>query len=148
MRPKFKICIIWSGILLAVYVGSYWVNSASGGYWMKPDRDGRDRWSTGMSATTAILFQPAIGYHTPFGGDLIGSVYAPLIRLDRHYFRPTHYLTDDGVFEWAASLPISQIHPSFRDEAQKEREESPRKSETKPNANTAPQTTASPSSGL
>jgi len=101
-----------------------------------------------MSATTAILFQPAIGYYTPFGCDLIGTVFAPLIRLDRRYFHPTHYLTDDGVFEWAASVPISEIHPSFREESRKEREESSRKSESKPDANTAAQTTASPSSGL
>ena len=128
------------GILIVVYVGSYCVNSASGGYWMKPDRDGKDKWSMGMSMTTAIMFQPAIGYHTPFGGDLVGTVYAPLIRLDRRYFHPTHYLSDDGIFEWAGSLPISQIHPSFRSEVQKERSERAAKTGSEPAAAGQPAT--------
>lgn len=93
-----------------------------------------------MSATTAILFQPAFGYHTPFGGDLIGSIYAPLIRLDRRFFHQTYYLSDDGIFEWAASLPISQVHPAFRSEVQKERAEATANAEREPVAAGQPAT--------
>ena len=30
--------------LLAIYLGSYIINSACGGYWLQPERDGVQRW--------------------------------------------------------------------------------------------------------
>ena len=81
---------------------------------MQPERDGRDKYLSGMSIHSAILFQPAVGYHTPYHGDLIGKLYAPLIYLDRKYFHQTRYLTDDGTWEWIQSLPKEEIHPSQR----------------------------------
>jgi hypothetical protein len=84
---------------------------------MKPDRDGRDKYSMGLSMPNAVMFQPRVGYHTPFGGEILGMFYAPLIRLDRRFFHPTRYLSDEGTWEWAQSLPIDGMHPSFREEA-------------------------------
>ena len=81
---------------------------------MQPERDVRDKYSTGLSMPTAIMFQPAVGYHTPYHGDLIGKLYAPLIYLDRKCFHPTRYLSDDCTWEWIQSLPKEKLHPSHR----------------------------------
>ncbi len=88
---------------------------------MKLERDGRNRWRSGMSITDAILFQPRFGYHPPFGGDVVGTLYAPLIRLDRRWVHPTRYITDKGTFEWAQAFPLDEIHPQFREEIRKDR---------------------------
>ena len=104
-------------VALAGYVLPYALNSALGGYWIKPDIDGRNRYKAeygGLSITDAFMWQPRIGYSTPFYGDSVGRVFRPLAALDQAYWHPTHYL-DETFQKWLDSeLKASQVHSKFR----------------------------------
>lgn len=110
--------IIAIGVLtLAIYVGSYALNSRLGGYWLELERDGRHKWGFGLSMPVAVHWQPALGYQAQFKSDAIGVLYAPLIAADRKWFHPTKYIMEDGTFEWFANeARISDIHPKWREE--------------------------------
>jgi len=112
---KAKTASIWLLSLLGVYVLSYAVNSLMGGYWLKPDMDGRDRYASGLSMFDAVLWQPRWGYCARGRGrtDLLGSFYRPMIWLDRALIHRTIYLFDDGGFERASSLTKRETHPAF-----------------------------------
>lgn len=97
-----------------LYVGSYVLNSAGGGYWMSPERDGSYQLG-GLSTHTAIQWQTRFGYHSRYSSELLGSVYAPLVALDRKFVHPTHNVCDSDITEWADTLPLSQIHPVWRE---------------------------------
>lgn len=100
-----------------IYIGSYVANTRGGGYWLKPERDGRDRHSFGLSMHTAILWQPAYGYCARYNSDFLGTIYAPLVALDRNWVHPTMYVTEDSTFEWLnRQARTVDIHPRFRDE--------------------------------
>lgn len=43
-------------LLLALYVGTFAINTYSGGYWREVERDGHDRYSFGLSMPTAVLW--------------------------------------------------------------------------------------------
>jgi hypothetical protein len=106
-----------AAVLLALYLGSYVLNSAFGGYWPKPERDGMHRWSFGMAMHTAILWQPAYGYCARFNSDGLGAFYSPLVVLDRRWFHPTMYVTDESTFEWFnRKARAADIHPQWRAE--------------------------------
>ncbi len=103
--------------IAVVYVGSYSVNSALGGYWLKPERDGLHGWSSGHSMHTAILWQPAYGYSARYKSDWIGTLFSPLVSIDRRWFHPTMYVTDDATFEWIKyKARPSDIHSRWRAE--------------------------------
>ena len=103
--------------LLIFYITSYSVDSAFGGYWPKPERDGRDKYSFGLSMPTAILWQPYFGYNAKFNSDFIGSLYSPLVAIDRAKCHRTMYVSDETTFAWLNhAATISDIHPSFREE--------------------------------
>ena len=103
--------------LLAIYLGSYLINSACGGYWLQPERDGMQRWRSGLSMHTAILWQPALGYHSRYKSDWLGTIYSPLAALDRRWFHETKYLTDDSTFTWIhEKARAKDIHPRWRAE--------------------------------
>jgi hypothetical protein len=103
--------------LLAIYVGSYLINSKSGGYWLQPERDGGHRWGSGLSMHTAVLWQPALGYHSRYKSDWLGTIYGPLIVLDRHWFHQTKYVTDESTFTWyKEEARAKDIHPQWRAE--------------------------------
>ena len=114
VRPILAACLA----CMVVYVVTYAVNSSLGGYWMKPKRDTHDCHVYGLSMSTAINWQPRVGYQTCFVTDGMGYFYWTLIRLDRRLFHPTHYLSDNNGLEWCESLPIASIHPQFRQEAE------------------------------
>jgi hypothetical protein len=102
---------------VVIYVGTYAANSWRGGYWLKPERDGRDRGIMGLSMHTAILWQPAYGYCATYNSDFLGTLYAPLVALDRAWLHPTMYVTEDSTFEWInGKATAKDIHPRFRDE--------------------------------
>jgi len=92
------------------------VNSLRGGYWLKPERDGKHRYSMGLSMHTAILWQPAHGYCARYNSDFLGTFYMPLVALDRAWIHHTMYVTDDSTFEWINhKARPADIHPRFRD---------------------------------
>ena len=133
MKTKQRfIIVVLAGLTL--YGGSYVADSLSGGYWMMPERNLHDQFDCGLSMHTAFNWQPRIGYHSQFVTDAMGYLYAPLIRLDRRFIHPTHYLSDKGGFDWCDNLPISEMHPRFREEA--------RRARSKQTANQVPQVTA------
>ena len=109
-RRVRRVVLVLTSLLL-LYVVSFSLNTFSGGYRELPDRDGRDRYSFGLSMTTAVLWQPRFGYWTPFRSDWLGAIYSPLIRLDRRFLHPTHYLTDPLYDSWAKTSPASLWHP-------------------------------------
>jgi hypothetical protein len=124
MKPRRRPAVI-ALTCAGLYVASYVINSALGGYWMKPERDLHDRYTSGLSLSTACHWQPRFGYNSRFVTDFTGHFYGPLIRLDRWLIHSTHYLTDANCDGWLDSLSISQMHPKFRDEARKARSKRP-----------------------
>jgi len=116
MKRKQKLVAVALTCAMA-YVVSYTVNSSLGGYWMTPERDTHERYSFGLSMSTAIHWQPRIGYHARFVTDAVGRFYAPLIRIDRWLIHPTRYLTEKDVFERCDRLGVADMHPRFRQEA-------------------------------
>ena len=102
--------------LVLLYVGSFVLNSHFGGYWNKPERDGHDRWSFGLSMHTAVLWQPRFGYWALYRSDWLGAFYSPLIRLDRRFIHPTRYVSDPNFVEWSKTTTAADWHPQFRAE--------------------------------
>jgi hypothetical protein len=106
-------------VALSIYVLLYFLNSAMGGYWLVPGRDGRVRFKPefgGLSMTVAIMWQPRLGHNSLGESDFLGTLSEPLILLDRAWFRKTHYLTDNDFDSWIEHLPVSKVHPRWRDE--------------------------------
>ena len=117
-RPRsWRRLRIAAAALLTLYIGSYAFNSALGGYWPKPEKDGAHRWSYGLSMRTAILWQPAYGYYASHSSDWLGTFFSPLVLIDRRWFHPTMYITDDTTHEWFnRRARASDIHPRWRAE--------------------------------
>jgi len=115
MTVTQKLVSIGCGGLL-IYVASYCLDSFLGGYWMKPEMDGRDRYSFGFAMPTAILWQPRVGHEALGTGDFIGAFYRLLIRVDRRFVHPPLYISDKDGFDRASNLPISSLHPHWREE--------------------------------
>ena len=103
-------------VLALLYIASFALNSHCGGYWNKPERDGHDRWSFGLSMHTAVLWQPRFGYWALYRSDWLGAFYSPLIRLDRQFVHPTRYVSDPKFFEWSKTTTAADWHPQFRAE--------------------------------
>ena len=104
---------------LAIYSLSYCFNSSLGGYWVKPEMDGQERYSFGLAMPAAILWQPRWGHKALGQTDLLGVSYAPLIWLDRRCVHSTIHLSDDDGFQRVSHLARAQIHPEFRDMSDK-----------------------------
>ena len=123
-RAKFTKILKAVSIALAIYVVAYIVNSAAGGYWMIPGRDGQVRYKQefgGLSMTVAIMWQPRFGHSALGHLDFFGTFFGPLVALDRAWIHPTHNLTDDDFDSWLRALPTSKVHPKFREEFVRER---------------------------
>jgi hypothetical protein len=103
-------------ICISIYVVSYVLNSFFGGYWLIPERDGRDRFYFGLSMTTAIMWQPLFGHEALGRLDYVGALCTPLIRFDRKFIHPTIYISDDAGNQKLSNLKVSQVHPHWRDE--------------------------------
>ena len=82
---------------------------------MKPVADGKDRYVTGLSMPTAVIWQPLIGYATPFQKDGAGWFYLPLIMIDRAWFHRTKYLSDPTDEQWLFSAEAAKhAHPKIK----------------------------------
>jgi hypothetical protein len=103
-------------VCVTIYVASYILNSFFGGYWLRPEMDGRDRYSFGLSMPTAILWQPLFGHEAIGRWDYVGVFFKPLIRFDRKLVHTTIYISDETGEEKIANLKIFQVHPHWRDE--------------------------------
>jgi hypothetical protein len=114
-KSEVRKSVFTLAICIFVYVFSYGVNSFFGGYWLVPERDGKDKYSFGLSITDAILWQPRFGHEALGDFDLAGILYTPLIKFDRKFIHPTMYLSDE-TFQKISSFRISQVHPHWRDE--------------------------------
>jgi hypothetical protein len=116
-RKTWRRVLVSIPCVAIIYIGSYAANSVLGGYWLKPERDGKHRWGMGLSMHTAILWQPAYGYSARYNSDFLGSFYMPLVALDRAWVHPTMYVTDDSTFQWINhKARATDIHSRFREE--------------------------------
>ena len=99
-------------LLVGLYLVTYALDSMSGGYWPKPVSGGKYTYSSGLSASTAILWQPYYGYNSPYEVTLLGRLYSPLINLDRKWWHKNKDLAEDEheIFGKTSSL---RIHPKF-----------------------------------
>lgn len=107
-------------MVAGIYVLVYAINSAMGGYWLRPGRDGRVRYKPefgGLSVTVAILWQPRFGHNALGQTDYLGFIFQPLIAIDRAWIHRTHYLIDDDFNAWSKQLSPSRVHPKFRQES-------------------------------
>jgi len=119
---------VFAGIF--IYIVSYALSSLLGGYWLKPEMDGHDRYSFGLAMPTACMWQPRFGHGALGGYDFLGTFYKPLIRLDRHFVHPTIYLSDEGFIK-ITGLPVSKVHPYWRDDFATKITITPTRDETK-----------------
>ena len=110
--------VLVKGVLMGalIFVASYIPNSFFGGYWLIPERDGRDKYSFGLSMTTAIMWQPRFGHESLGHWDYLGAVYLPLIKLDRKFIHLTLYMSDKDFDQQFSRLKVAQVHPHWRDE--------------------------------
>jgi hypothetical protein len=115
-KKEIRKSLLTVGICLLVYTLSYALNSFLGGYWLKPEMDGHDRYSFGLAMPTAIMWQPLLGHEAMGHLDYFGALYMPLIRLDRRVIHPTIYISDDVGSQKLSNLKKSQVHPHWRDE--------------------------------
>ena len=123
-REKLKKGCQGTAIAVEIYVVAYIINSAAGGYWMIPSRDGFVRYKPefgGLSISVAIMWQPRIGHNALGELDYFGVFFEPLILLDRAWIHTTHYMIDDDFNAWLKTLPPSKVHPRFREEFTRER---------------------------
>ena len=112
MKPRWAIA---AATIVGIYIISYCVNSALGGFWMKPVADGKDKYASGLSIPTAVIWQPRIGYATPFQKDGLGFFYLPLIACDRTWIHPTKYLSDPKDEQWLFSSEAAKLaHPKTK----------------------------------
>ncbi len=116
MARIYKRGAIGVSALMVFYVSTFALNSCWGGYWLKPERDGHDRWSIGLSMHTAFLWQPFVGYWSPYRSDWIGMFFFPAVRLDRRFIHPTHYATDPDFESWVLALNAAAVHPDWRNQ--------------------------------
>ena len=88
------------GILVAAYMGIYFILALFGGY--RFDQSGTVRYVTGLSASDLEMWHPAIAwYQNDFQrldgrittrGNLLGYLFSPLIRLDRAMLHKTRVI--------------------------------------------------------
>lgn len=116
LKKEIRKGFITFAICVSIYVVSYILNSFFGGYWLIPERDGRDRFYFGLSMTTAIMWQPLFGHEALGHLDYVGALYTPLIRFDRKFIHPTIYISDDAGNQKLSNLKVSQVHSHWRDE--------------------------------
>jgi hypothetical protein len=112
---KHKRVIITSALLIALYLMTYILNSISGGYWLKPVSGGSFTYNSGLSAPTAILWQPYYGYNSPYKISLLGWLYYPLIKFDRTWWHTNKDLIKNE-HEIFSKNPNLKIHPRYNPE--------------------------------
>ena len=108
--------------LLAVYVGSYILNSLTGGWVV--NESGKVRLMGGLANCDQYVWMPRYGFCQRFrcvdGRDDIragglGHLYCPLILADQAYFHRTiRFMNEDMTFvEPLPVPPIGQYHPAM-----------------------------------
>lgn len=100
-RSRKRIALLAVGGLLAIYVLSYAILSANGGYVLT--QSGRVRYGFGLAVSDIEQWQPRWawcqrfrridGSHT-LRGNWLGYAYAPLILLDQKWIHPTRAIVD------------------------------------------------------
>ena len=116
-RSLLRRCLRWCGALLIVYVLSYGVLSATGGWVV--NESGEHRIITAVS--DQFQWQPRYGSCQRFRSvsgdytlraDALGYFYAPLILLDQGYIHPTiSFLDPDGLLVPFPAPPLADYHP-------------------------------------
>lgn len=104
-----------SGVVV-LYVITYCINSWGGGYWLVPERDGMQRYPAqygGMAYSNAVLWQPRFGHYSLDNSDLLGSMYRPLIIMDRRWLHETFYMEKDIAGWTDAVVRDGRYHPAF-----------------------------------
>ena len=100
-RSRKRIALLAVGGLLAVYVLSYAILSANGGY--VQTQSGRVRYGFGFAVSDIEQWQPRWAWCQPFRridgnqtlrGNWSGYAYAPLILLDQKLVHPTRVMID------------------------------------------------------
>ena len=66
--------------------------------------------------TVAILWQPRFGHNALGETDYLGTLFEPLITLDRAWIHKTHYAIEKDFDGWFDHLTVSKVHPRWRDE--------------------------------
>src|SRR5258706_7291802 len=98
ISKRFRV-LLAVGALLVIYVCSYLILSAQGGWqW---SQTGKLRYGFGFAVSDVERWFPAWAHWEPFidvygddtsRGDLQGYIYSPLIRLDRAWMHPDRQL--------------------------------------------------------
>ena len=109
----YKVLRIICGYAM-IYFLSYVADSYFGGYWLRPEMDGRDRIVFAMQ--NAVMWQPRFGHESIGHQDFLGFLYTPLLRLDRKFVHATLYTTEDAGNKKLNAMKLSQVHPYWRDE--------------------------------
>jgi hypothetical protein len=100
-RKRLIVRVVIAVCLAVAYVGSYVALSAAGDY--RPSQSGKLRYFGGLSVTDCDHWQPKFMWWEPFRdvsgkdasrGDILGYFYSPLIRVDRAWRHPSHYLSE------------------------------------------------------
>lgn len=116
MKARAKKRVAWIACgTWACYILSYSMNSALGGYWVRPEMDGHDRYRFGLAMPTAILWQPRWRHFAVGHADSLGIAYAALIWVDRKFVHRSIYISAPDGFERLNALSRKQWHPAFRE---------------------------------
>ena len=116
LKTKIRKSFFALVVCVFVYVFSYALNSFFGGYWLIPEMDGRDRLEGFWALHTAVMWQPRFGHEALGNYDFPGTLYTPLIRLDRKFIHPTIYMSDKDFDQKMSHLNVSDVHPHWRDD--------------------------------
>jgi hypothetical protein len=120
-RKRLIVGLVIAACLVLAYVGSYVALSAAGNY--RASQTGKLRNFGGLSVTDVYHWQPRFMWWEPFRdvrgkdtsrGDLLGSFYSPLIRIDRAWRHPSQYLFEES----AATQPADDRTSSSSNDTQ------------------------------
>jgi hypothetical protein len=116
LKTKIRNGFFVLAICVSTYVVSYALDSFFGGYWLRPEMDGHDRYSFGLAMPTAILWQPRIGHEAIGDLNFPGTFYMPLIWFDRKFIHQTIHLSDEDFDQKFSNLTVAQVYPHWRDD--------------------------------
>jgi hypothetical protein len=112
MRTRRRKIAMIALVTVATYLAAYVPLTLLGSY--QPDMTGRRRYSSGLAMMDAKYWQPAGMYFrkyigvsgkTDCSGDVLGSLYAPLILLDRAIWHHDHSWDDSLKQETSSAAP-------------------------------------------
>lgn len=122
IKHALKRLLVFLGLFLVIWVGSYCINSHFGGYRTKPDT--ARVWQSSQQQIIFEVFlkwQPFFGEVTSHDFTLVGMLYYPLIMLDQRKFHRSLDLTNPVDISAINGLSSDCIHPLDRDSVNMER---------------------------